>query len=190
MLLHDEWLYLTGGLEARESVPAVFRARVDRDGALGAWEKLPDLPRPRSHHAMVVHRGALYLIGGLDGNPAGANTPLDDVIRAEIRGDGTLGEWKEVSKLPHAYGTHASAVAADALWLFGGVEDNARFVNVVLRAPLARNGSLGAWVPVEPGLPAARSHVHQVPVLDGRAYSVAGSNRRVVTGDVWYAALR
>jgi hypothetical protein len=189
MLAHDGWLYVVGGLEARESVPGVFRARLGRDGSVGAWEALPDLPRARSHHAMLLHDGALYLIGGLDGNPAGANAPLDDVLRAEVRGDGTLGEWREVSRLPHAYATHASAVFGGALWLFGGVEDNARFVNVVLRAPLARDGSVGDWAAVEPGLPAARSHVHQVPVFGGRAYSVGGSNRRVVTGDTYFATL-
>jgi hypothetical protein len=189
MLVHDGWLYLVGGMEARESVAGVHRARVARDGSIGRWEALPDLPRPRSHHAMLAHGGALYLIGGLDGNPAGANTPLDDVLRAEIRRDGTLGEWREVSRLPHAYATHAGAVFGDALWLFGGVEDNARFVNVVLRAPVARDGSVDEWVTVEPGLPEARSHVHQVPVFGGRAYSVGGSNRRVVTGDTYFAPL-
>ncbi|HJU90685.1 MAG TPA: hypothetical protein VJ672_14940 [Gemmatimonadaceae bacterium] len=189
MLLHDGWLYLVGGLEARESVAKVHRARIGRDGKIGSWESLSDLPRPRSHHAMVVHDGALYLLGGLDGNPAGTNTPLDDVLRAEINRDGTLGEWREVSRFPHAYATHASAVFGGALWLFGGVEDNARFVNVVLRAPLAHDGTVGTWTTVEPGLPAARSHVHQVPVHDGRAYSVGGSNRRVVTGDVYFAPL-
>lgn len=189
MLLHNGWLYLVGGLEARESVASVYRARVGRDGNVGSWEKLPDLPRPRSHHAMLVHAGALYVVGGLDGNPAGTNTPLDDVLRAEINRDGTLGEWREVSRLPHAYATHASAAFGDALWLFGGVEDNARFVNVVLKAAIASDGSVGEWATVEPGLPAARSHVHQVPVFAGRAYSVGGSNRRVVTGDVYFAPL-
>jgi hypothetical protein len=183
------WIYVTGGLEGATSVASVMRARLGRDGQLGQWESLPDLPRPRSHHAMVVRDGALYLIGGLDGNPAGANTPLDDVLAAEIRPDGTLARWQEVSRLPHAYATHASAVADDALWLFGGVEDNARVVDVVLRAPFATTGALGAWSVVSPGLPTARSHVHQLPVVGGRAYSVGGSNRRVVSGTVIWADL-
>ena len=86
--------------------------------------------------------------------------------------------------MPNAYGTHATAVHDDAVWLFGGVEDNARFVDVVLRAPFTPDGKLGAWHKLTVGLPAARSHVHQVPVFRGRAYSAAGSNRRVVTPDI------
>ncbi len=189
MVESNGWLYVTGGLEGRESVASVMRARLHRDGRLGEWEALPDLPRPRSHHAMVVRDGALYLVGGLDGNPAGENTPLDDVIAAEIRADGTLGPWREVSRLPHAYATHASVMADDALWLFGGVEDNARVVDVVLRAPFGSTGAIGDWSVVSPGLPAARSHVHQLPVVDGRVYSVGGSNRRVVSGAVVWTDL-
>lgn len=86
--------------------------------------------------------------------------------------------------MDHAYATHATAVHGGALWLFGGVEDNARFVDVVLRAPFAADGKLGTWKQLAVGLPAARSHVHQVPVFQNRVYSAAGSNRRVVTPDV------
>lgn len=189
MTYANGWIYVTGGLEGATSVASVMRARLDRDGRLGGWEALPNLPRPRSHHAMVVGDGALYVIGGLDGNPAGANTPLDDVLAAEIRPDGTLGSWREVSRLPHAYATHASVVAANAIWLFGGVEDNARVVDVVLRAPLGATGAVGEWSVVSPGLPAARSHVHQLPVVGARVYSVGGSNRRVVSGAVVWTDL-
>jgi len=71
------------------------------------------------------------------------------------------------------------------LYTFGGVEDNARFVDIVWRAPLAADGSLGAWQRVEPGLPNVRSHVHQLPVIGGRVYSAGGSNARRVTADVF-----
>ncbi len=71
-----------------------------------------------------------------------------------------------------------------AVWLFGGVEDNARFVDAVLRAPVSPDGKVGPWKKLASGLPAARSHVHQAPVHGNRVYSTAGSNRRVVTPDV------
>ena len=183
-VLHGRHLYVVGGLEASVSVPAVLRGTLSGSGMIERWDSLGALPRPRSHNSIFIHDGAIYLVGGLDGNPAGANTPLADVIRAPVLPDGTLGQWAEVSIMPNAYGTHATAVHDGAVWLFGGVEDNARFVDVVLRAPITSGGALGAWTRVLPGLPAARSHVHQAPVYRGRVYSTAGSNRRVVTGDV------
>src|SRR5687768_16023956 len=183
-VMDGRYLYVVGGLEGSVSVPTVLRATLDKDGGIVRWDSLPPLPRPRSHNSIFVHGRSLYLVGGLDGNPAGPNTPLADVVRAPILGDGTLGAWEEVGRMDHAYGTHATAVHDGAVWLFGGVEDNARFVDVVLRAPIAADGTVGPWVNVKPALPAARSHVHQAPVFRGRVYSTAGSNRRVVTGDV------
>jgi hypothetical protein len=183
-LVDGRYIYVVGGLEKSVSVPAVLRGTIANDGTISRWDSVTPLPRPRSHQSMFVHDRALYLVGGLDGNPAGANTPLKDVIRASIRSDGTLGSWEEVSTMDHAYATHATAVFGGALWLLGGVEDNARFVDVVLRAPFAADGKLGPWKQLAVGLPAARSHVHQVPVFQNRIYSAAGSNRRVVTPDV------
>ena len=185
---HEGYVFVIGGLEARTSVATVHRSKLGEDGVLGPWDSMPPMPRPRSHHAAVVHDGALWLVAGLDGNPAGENTPLSDVIRSPFGKDGALGPWTTVSTLPHAYGTHAAIEAGNALWLLGGVEDNARFVDVVLRAPF-EGDKLGAWEMKEP-LPNARSHVHQVPRFGGVVYSVGGSNRRVVTTDTWVGALQ
>jgi len=187
--LRAGWIYVTGGLEGRTSVDGVFRARLDRDGTVGPWEALAPMPRPRSHHGAFAHDGALWLVAGLDGNPAGENVPLADVIRARFLPDGRLGPWETVSTLPHAYGTHAAFAAGGSAWLVGGVEDNARFVDVVLRAPFEGAG-LGTWSATTPGLPKARSHVHQLPRYGAFVYSVSGSNRRQVLPDVWMGELR
>jgi hypothetical protein len=183
-LIDGQHLYVVGGLERAVSVPTVLRGRIEPNGTISRWDSLAALPHPRSHQAMFVYGRHMYMVGGLDGNPAGQNTPLADVVRAPILAGGGLGSWEEISKMDHAYGTHASTVYGNAVWLFGGVEDNARFVDVVLRAPIMADGRIGAWRQLARGLPAARSHVHQVPVYRGRAYSTSGSNRRVVTPDV------
>ncbi len=183
-LVEGRFLYVIGGLERSVSVATVLRGTIGNDGSITRWDSLPALPRPRSHQSMFVHNRAIYMVGGLDGNPAGANTPLSDVLRAEINRDGSLGAWEEVGKMDNAYATHATAVYGGAVWLFGGVEDNARFVDAVLRAPISADGKVGPWRKLGSGLPAARSHVHQVPVYGNHVYSTAGSNRRVVTPDV------
>ena len=183
-VIDGNYLYVVGGLERSTSVPTVLRGRIGADGTIAQWDSLTPLSHSRSHQAMFVHGRHIYMVGGLDGNPAGQNTPLADALRASIRPDGSLGEWEQLAKIDHAYGTHAASVYGNAVWLFGGVEDNARFVDVVLRAPLAADGTLGPWKQLAKGLPAARSHVHQVPVYHGRAYSASGSNRRVVNPDV------
>ena len=190
-LFHDGWVYVLGGLgEGQRSTATVYRARLGRDGKITAWETLAPLPRPRSHQGAFVHDGALYMVAGLDGNPAGEHEALKDVVRTRINRDGTLGAWEAVGELPHAYGTHSSFAHGGFAYLLGGVEDNARFVDVVLRAPFRPDGTLGEWAAVEQKLPTARSHVHQTPVHGGRVYSVAGSNARRVNGEVYVGTFR
>jgi hypothetical protein len=173
-LYHDGWVYVVGGQGAAVAEADVFAARLGRDGRLGAWQRLRPLPEPRSHHAIVIDHGALYVIGGLGGNPARQPVQHNSVLRATIRRDGTLGEWRRVGEMPHAYATHSAFVHEGALWVVGGVEDNARFSEIVWRAPLARNGALGAWTQVAQPLPFGRGHVHVTPVIGGRVYSIGG----------------
>ena len=170
---HDGWVYVVGGQGATEAETGVFAARLAADGSLGPWQQLRPLPEPRSHHAIVVERGALYVIGGLAGNPARQPVQHKSVLRAAIARDGTLGEWRQVSELPHSYATHSAFVFGDALWVVGGVEDNTTFSARVWRAPLSRAGVVGSWSEVQP-LPLGRGHVHNTPVIGGRVYSVGG----------------
>jgi hypothetical protein len=180
---HNGWIYVIGGLEARTSVATVFAARIGTDGRPGDWAPLAPLPAPRSHHAALVHDGALYVVAGLNGNPAGAHEQLRDVLRAPIQSDGTLGTWTSAGTLDSAYATHAAFVYQGWLYVVGGVENNARFVATVWRAPL-RDGTLGFFEPATP-LPAGRGHVHQTPLRGDRVYSVAGSASRRVSNAVY-----
>ena len=173
-VFHEGWVYVVGGQGAAVAEAEVFAARLGRDGRLGAWQRLRALPEPRSHHAVVIDHGALYVIGGLAGNPARQPTQYRDVLRAGIHRDGTLGEWRRVGEMPHSYATHSAFVHEGALWVVGGVEDNARFSELVWRAPLSRDGTLGPWLQVAQPLPFGRGHVHVTPVIGGRVYSVGG----------------
>ena len=170
---HDGWVYVVGGQGATEAETGVFAARLGADGTLGPWQTLRPLPEPRSHHAVVVDRDALYVVGGLGGNPARQPVQHRSVLRAVIARDGTLGEWRQIGEMPHSYATHSAFVHDDALWVVGGVEDNTTFSARVWRAPLSRSGTLGSWSEVQ-ALPLGRGHVHVTPVIGGRVYSVGG----------------
>lgn len=176
---HGRWVYVTGGIGDRVAEATVFGAQLQPDGTLGEWTALTALPNPRSHHSSFVHAGHLYVVGGLANHPG---LPLlhVDVARAEIQADGTLGRWQTVGFTPHAYATHSGFVHGGHLYLVGGVEDNVRFTDAIWRAPLGSDGRVGAWEAVQPGLPAARAHVHNTPVWNGRMYSVGGSASRRV----------
>lgn len=171
---HDGWVYIVGGQGAQIAEADVFAARLGADGKLGEWQRLRPLPEPRSHHAVVIDRGAVYVIGGLAGNPARQPTQYKNILRAVIQRDGSLGEWQQVGEMPHAYATQSAFVYRGGLWVVGGVEDNQRFSELVWRAPLGRDGRPGAWAQVAQPLPFGRGHVHVTPVIGGRVYSVGG----------------
>lgn len=188
LLHHAGWLYALGGLEAQTSVDLGFRAPI-RDGVVGEWLPLPATPEPRSHHSAVVVGDTLYLLGGLNGNPAGRNVPLTSIIAATIARDGSLGPWREAGQLVPAVATHASTHAHGVVWTVGGVEENARFSRAVWRGATGGTLAAAAWSRDTTALPAASSHVHQMPVFAGRLFRVGGGARRVVTGQTLMAAV-
>ena len=180
--VHNGWIYVTGGLEPRTSVANVHGAKLGPAGEPLAWVDLTPLPTPRSHHASFVYDGALYVVAGLNGNPAGDHVQLRDILRAPILPDGTLGAWSEAGQLDSAYATHAAFVRDSWLYVVGGVENNARFVGTVQRAPIIQGGKLGFFEPAT-ALPVGRGHVHQTPLWRDWVYSAGGSaSRRLVTG--------
>lgn len=183
-VMHDDWVYVIGGNDGTAATGTVLRAKYSRTSGLGAWSETTALPGPRSHQAAFVHAGAIYLVGGIAGNPAGDAQPLGDVLRATINKDGTLGAWQVVSALDTKFATHAAVVKDGWVYVIGGVEDNARMSDRVLRAPLAKDGTIGAWEATASTLPAARAHVHQVPVLRDHLFSVGGSRGGRALDDV------
>ena len=174
-VINDGYAYVIGGMESNTATTSIYRAKIGRGGELSAWTELAPLPSPRSHHAAFVRDGNLYLVAGNAGNPAGDAQPLADVIRAPLGKDGAIGAWATVSTLDSTFATHAAVVHDDHLYVVGGVENNRRFSDRVIRAAFQADGSLGAWETVDSPLPAPRAHVHQVPVHGDRMFSVGGS---------------
>jgi hypothetical protein len=96
-----------------------------------------------------------------------------DVTRALVAADGTLTEWTSLTPLTVPLATHASLYYGGYLYVVGGINNTADD-NRVWRAPVLPDATLGAWQQVA-SLPIARGHVHQVPMFENRAYSVAGA---------------
>jgi hypothetical protein len=178
-VLEGDTIYVIGGLgDTGKSVANVERAKLGSDGAIAAWDELAPLPAPRSHHVLVSDGGYLYAAGGLNGDPAGAYTEHQDVLRAAIQPDGTLGAWEMIAKLPKQLDTASGVVHDGFFYLVGGVEV-ASYVDHVRRARLLEDHTLGPWED-SPPLPKGRGHVHQTPVYQGNMYSVGGSIANLV----------
>lgn len=130
LVVHDGWIYRTGGMEARNakgeknnlhSTALVVRYRPGSE----QWEKLPPLPAARSSHDAVVLNETLYIGGGwkLDGDA----------------GDGDRGEWQgtmwslDLRQPEKGWKTHpqpfkrralAAVAHGDRLWFLGGMDEH------------------------------------------------------------------
>ena len=176
MVANGDHLYVIGGLtgDNTDNTPRVEHAVVD-GGAVGAWSDVTPLPAKRSHHSAVVYDGAIYVSGGLEGDPNSATyTTFTKMLRTPILGNGALDEWTMVGQLPMALTTHASLVHAGALYVLGGIEGDSHNVASVRRAPIGADGAIGAWEELA-ALPTPRAHAHQAPLYQGFVYAAGGA---------------
>jgi hypothetical protein len=189
MVSNGEDIYVIGGLtgDNTDNTPSVQRARVS-GGEVSFWSDVTPLPRKLSHHSATVHDGAIYLTGGLTGNPSGVYESFTEVLRAEIQGDGSLGEWEHAGDLPVSLTTHASFVHAGGLFVVGGIEDGHMNTAAVRRASIAPDGTVGAFVDL-PALPKARAHCHHSPLHGAFVYAAGGALNHVSMTDVFIGRL-
>lgn len=168
----DVWV--VGGIESAIATAVVFHAVLGDDGAPSAWEEVRALPEPRSHEAVFVRGGFLYVVAGLSGNPNDDSAISHaDVWRAALHDDGSLGEWEEQPELPKVLAAHSATVAGRSVFVMGGL-GTAGPSAAVFRADFADDNSLGPWQEMDP-LPQARVHVHQSPIWGNHVYRIAGS---------------
>jgi hypothetical protein len=152
----------------------VVKATVAGDGTLSAWTAAGKLPGPRSHFSVSFVDGYVYIAGGLDQTETNGPVPtLSEVSRARLADDGTLVEWTPQTAFPVGIATHASFVYGGWLYVAGGLV-GLKPEKRVWRAPIGADHSLGDWEDAAP-LPIARAHVHQLPVVGNRVYSVSGA---------------
>lgn len=178
-------VYVVGGMTGNNTVntAVVERTRLE-NGSFAPWSTVTPLPDVRSHHSLAEFQGALYVSGGLRGNPSGTYESLTDILRAPIEADGSLGEWTQVGELPVSLSTHATFVFAGQLYAVGGIENDSVNTSHVRRAPIAEDGTVGVWENVAE-LPAARAHAHHTPVYGGFVYSAGGALNHNSIDDVW-----
>jgi len=166
-------IYVLGGFADPNVWDDAVRATVMPDGTVSPWISAGKLLGPRSHFSVTRVGDYVYVAGGLAAS-ALANPPvLDEVARAKIQSDGSLGDWTTMPKLPEPLATHSSFFWGGWLYVGGGITDAAH-EKKLWRAPIGADHALGAWELAAP-LPIARGHVHQLPIWNDHVYSVSGA---------------
>lgn len=111
----------------------------------------------RDHHTTLVRETAdgpyLYVFGGTDA----WKTNHDDIQRAKIAPDGTLGAFEVVGRLPAGRAGHCMVDLGDRVFLGGGILGRAPSVTTLL-VPLGPDGKVGEAV-AGPNLPLPVLHL-------------------------------
>jgi hypothetical protein len=148
----------------------VYFSRINSDGSLGAWQTTTPLPETVFFLSTAVAKGAIYEMGGWNGQALTAG-----VYSADIHADGTLGAWIPQAVLPTAIYTHATVSDGQALYVTGGVINNGtQITNTVYYSKINPDKTLAGWSQTTPlPQPLANS---AVVLAGGRIYLTGGWN--------------
>lgn len=146
---------VAGGMGMTGHVDTSYSSVIQDDGSLGAWKQGGSIGQRRMHGGSFVLKDAMYILGGFD-DP----TVFDDVVRATIAADGTIGEWKKIGTLPVPRSHFGLTQVNGYVYLTGGLDksalSNPPMLADVYRARLAEDGTLTEWTAM-PKLPAGIS---------------------------------
>jgi hypothetical protein len=128
-------LYVAGGSGVGNApVATVYRAAIQSDGSLGAWQALTSLPFARSYFAFGVNGAFLYALGGDSGTVTPNDSSLkgsviNDIVYAQIdvhSGNLTAAGWiPNTNKLKKVVAKHTSVVAGGYILITAGLYNGA-----------------------------------------------------------------
>jgi len=153
-------LYVVGGSGATSAERTLFIY----DPGTEAWQAGPVLPEtfpPVTSPALLAHRGALIVLGGLVAGSASAT-------RKVIAFDPATSTWTSLAALPVGLGAAVAQAIGDDLYVAGGLDGTSSHAELwVMRA-----GS-NAWSPAA-AMSSAR-HGAASAVIDGRLFVFGGT---------------
>ena len=160
-------LYMIGGAGQQ----SIDRARIEADGTLGAFTTVgAALSTARMSASSIVVRDQLYVIGGF----SSASSVFDSIEVAPVMTDSSLGAFTVVStRLLRARADFATALVGGYLYVIGG-SDGTTAIASIERAPIAADGTLGAFEDAGSLVTARSGHV--AAVLGNSLYVFAGAD--------------
>ena len=112
---YNGYLYVIAGSDSGTyKLGDVQKAAINADGTIGTWTTISYLDTGRYGHTSVAYNGYLYVIGGEDDI-----TYRDDVQKAAINADGTIGAWSTTTAFTTGRYYHTSVAYNGYLYVIG-----------------------------------------------------------------------
>ncbi|HKX72477.1 MAG TPA: hypothetical protein VJM32_00505 [Candidatus Saccharimonadales bacterium] len=122
---YNGYIYVAGGTSSAATSDDIYVGKPGNDGVVSSWTTIStQLPDDLRDGAMFAHNGYLYIAGGLD-STAAVVAHSNDVSRAKINADGTLGTFTTQSDwIPGNRASFAWAIANGYFYVIGGKATN------------------------------------------------------------------
>jgi hypothetical protein len=149
-------IYVAGGsTTGNVPVKTVYRATINAEGQLAAWETLPELPAARTHHGFATFGGYLYVVAGetvtTDPDSDVLTTPTDQIHYSKINlRTGAIGDWVlNSSALGKARSKHTALVLGGSLFvssgLYSGLSASVQGSSENVYATINSDGTIGSF---------------------------------------------
>lgn len=158
-LIYNGYIYVMGG-ESKDTIytgdegdepptllHSVERAKINDDGTLGKWILEPEeMSFARRGGEVFAHNGYLYAAGGFNG------AFLNDVEKAKINKDGSLGKWsREKEWIKEVRYISGYMQKGDKIYVIGGhINSPQRATGSVEMATVKSDSNTSAWKDVAP----------------------------------------
>jgi len=181
-VVYGDFVYVMGGesmegvyrgrsvQKAPELLDSVERARINPDGSLGEWVLEKErMNFPRRGAELFAHDGWLYASGGFSGDF------LNDVEKARINPDGSLGEWTEASYTNRERYISGFAQKGSTFYVLGGhVNSPQRAMESVEMFRAEKGTTETEWKETSPLY--TRRFLNAAVVVGNTIYALAGHN--------------
>ncbi|MBE9532108.1 MAG: tetratricopeptide repeat protein [Proteobacteria bacterium] len=182
-LIYNDYIYVMGG-ESKDAIytgeegnepptllHSVERAKINADGTLGKWILEPEeMSFARRGGEVFAYNGYLYAAGGFNG--AG----LNDVEKAKINDDGSLGKWSREDELINEVRYISGYMQKDdKLYVIGGHVNSAeRATGSIEMATIQSDSTTSAWKDVAPLY--TNRFLNTAIIVGNTAYTFGGHN--------------
>lgn len=162
----------------------MVQAQAPKDAISGAWTTTTPLPQAFGHAPAVVYNGRIYIAGG-EGT---SGTIRTTVYYATIQADGSVSAWNTTTALALPIHYHAMVAANDYLYIIGPIGGPGGS-NVIHRAFIKPDGTLGNWLPLPLTPLPVRLTSPMAVVAGSRLYVLGGYNGTTNQDTVYYTTI-
>jgi N-acetylneuraminic acid mutarotase len=142
----DSSIYVLGGrmVDSSFSNSVEFLANESVASTASTWTfATTTLNKGREAFSLIPAKGYLYALGGVADY---YSNWLKTIERAPINADGSVGTWTNIGNLPGNWAHGSALLINDNIYIVGGQPCEGGDSNIVYKAQVNSDGSLGAWV--------------------------------------------